>query len=68
LPALEKGFQGKIEEIAVSASQDADTADDLSLGSTGLIFQEEIMLEEREIRRDGEISLAQMDEDGDLKN
>jgi hypothetical protein len=47
---------------------DADTADDLSLGSTRLIFQEEIVFEDREIRKDGGISLAQVDKDGNLKD
>jgi hypothetical protein len=37
---------------------DADTVDDLSLSGTRLVFQEKIMLEEREIGMNGEISLA----------
>jgi hypothetical protein len=37
---------------------DADTADDLLLSGTRLVFQEKIMLEEREIRMNGEINLA----------
>jgi hypothetical protein len=58
MPALERYFQWEIEEIMVRMSLDADTTDDISLGSARLIFQEEIMFEEREIQKYGEISLA----------
>jgi hypothetical protein len=49
MSALERWFQGKIEEITVLAGLDVNTTNDLSLGSTRLIFQEEIMFEEREV-------------------
>jgi hypothetical protein len=49
-------------------SLDADTADHLLLGGARLIFQEEIVLEKKEIRENDEISLAQVDKDIDLKD
>jgi hypothetical protein len=50
VPTLERYFQGDIDEITIQTSLDADITDDLSLGSARLIFQEEIVFEEREIR------------------
>jgi hypothetical protein len=47
---------------------DASTIDDLSLSSARLVFQEKIMLEELKIWVHGEIRLALMDEDDNLKN
>jgi hypothetical protein len=40
----------------------------LAVGSTWLILQKEVVLEESEIGVDGEVSLAEVDEDGDLEN
>jgi hypothetical protein len=45
-----------------------DFANHLAVGSTWLILQKEVVLEESEIGVDGEVSLAEVDEDGDLEN
>jgi hypothetical protein len=66
--ALERFHQWEIEEIMIRTSLDADVADYLSLDDARLIFQEEIMCEERKIWMDGEISLTQLDKDNDLKD
>jgi hypothetical protein len=67
IPTLERCFQWKSVEIAVQASLDANTVDDLPLGGARLVFQE-VMFEERKIQKDGEIRLAQMDKDDNLKD
>jgi hypothetical protein len=68
MPTLERGFQWKIEEIMVRMNLDANITDDLSLGSDTLVFQEEVMFEKREIRKDDEISLTQMDKNDNLND
>jgi hypothetical protein len=39
MPSLKRSLQGKAEEVMMRARLDADTTDDLPLGSTRLIFQ-----------------------------
>jgi hypothetical protein len=68
MPTLERWFQGKVQKIAVLVALDADTADDLTFGNAGLIFQEEVILEEWEVWVYGEIGLAQMNKHYSLKN
>jgi hypothetical protein len=58
VPSHEGGFQREVKKVAAWASLDANTANDISLGSTRLIFQKEIMLEKWKVRVDGEIALA----------
>jgi hypothetical protein len=38
------------------------------VSGTWLVFQEKIILEQREIRQNAKKCLTEMDEDGDLKN
>jgi hypothetical protein len=68
MPSLKRSLQGKAEEVMMQARLDADTTDDLPLGSTRLIFQKKVVLEEEEVGVDGEIALTKMDEDINLKN
>jgi hypothetical protein len=68
MPTLERCFQWDIEETMVWTSLDADTADVWSVGGARLIFQEKIVFDEREIRKDSGIRLTQVDKDDNLKN
>jgi hypothetical protein len=68
MPTLERCFQWDIEETMVWTSLDADTADVWSVGGARLIFQEKIVFDEREIRKDNGIRLTQVDKDDNLKN
>jgi hypothetical protein len=52
----------------VRASLKTHAPNDLSVGGARLILQEEVIFEEREIRRNPEKSFTKMDENGDLKN
>jgi hypothetical protein len=45
VPTLERSLQGKVEEETVRVGLDPHDAHYLTLGGTGLILQEEIMLE-----------------------
>jgi hypothetical protein len=51
MPSPKRGFQGKIEEASVRASLKTYAHNDLSVGGTRLILQEEILLEQREVWR-----------------
>jgi hypothetical protein len=46
-----RGFQGKIKEVSARASLKTYAPNDLSVGSTRLILQEEIIFEQREVWR-----------------
>jgi hypothetical protein len=46
-----RGFQGKIKEASARASLKTYAPNDLSVGSTRLILQEEIIFEQREVWR-----------------
>jgi hypothetical protein len=50
------------------ASFDANTTDDLTLVSAGLVFQEKIMFKEQKVWVHSKIGFTQMDQDGDLEN
>jgi hypothetical protein len=67
VPSLEGRFQGEFEEAAAWASLDADTTNNFLISGTQLILQEEVMLEQGEVGIDSEISIAQMNKDGDLE-
>jgi hypothetical protein len=49
LPSPMRGFQGKIQEASTRASLKTYTPNDLSVGCTRLILQEEIIFEQREV-------------------
>jgi ribosome-associated protein YbcJ (S4-like RNA binding protein) len=67
VPALERGFQRKGQETPVGLSLNADSAHHLVVGGAQLVLQEKVVLEEGEVRKDGEVSVTEMDKNGDLK-
>jgi hypothetical protein len=52
----------------IRSSLDAHPANDMAFGGARFVFQEEITLEEGEVWEDDEVSLVEMDKDGDLEN
>jgi hypothetical protein len=68
VPSFERGFQGVVKEVTAQASLNTNTTNNLLVSNARLIFQEEIMLEQRKVGVYGEISLAQIDQDDDLEN
>jgi hypothetical protein len=51
VPSPKRGFQGKIEEASIRESLKAYAPNDLSIGSTRLILQEEIIFEQKKVWR-----------------
>jgi hypothetical protein len=49
VPSSKRGFQGKIKEASTRASLKTYAPNDLSIGDTRLILQEEIIFKQREI-------------------
>jgi hypothetical protein len=45
VPAFKRGFQGKDEEVLMRVGLNANANHHPVLGATGLVFQEEIMIE-----------------------
>jgi hypothetical protein len=68
VPSFERGFQGEVKEVTAQANLNANTTNDLLVSGARLIFQEEIMLEHREVGVYGKKSLTQMNEDVDLED
>jgi hypothetical protein len=68
MPTLERSLKREGKEIPVCPGLNADSADHLAVGGTQLIFEEEIIFEKRETRKDGEVNLADMDENRNPKN
>jgi hypothetical protein len=68
MPSLKRSLQRKIKEVMMRATLDVDTTDNLPLGCTWLILQEEVVLEEWEVGVDGEIALVEVNKYGDLNN
>jgi hypothetical protein len=66
--SLDPSVHRKIKEVTARVSLDAYTTDDLPASSARLVFQEEIMFEQGEVRMNNKENLTQMDEDDDLEN
>jgi hypothetical protein len=60
--------EGKIEEANMMVGLETYAPNNLLIGVTRLELQEEIVLEKREVRRNPEEDLVEMDENSDLKN
>jgi hypothetical protein len=61
-------FSSEVKEADMRVGLEAHPSDNLAINSTQLIFQEEIILEQRKVRGNDKKCLAKMDKDGDLKN
>jgi hypothetical protein len=68
MPNLERKFQRKVEESTVGMSLDTNASNHLQFGSAGLVFQKEVMFEQREIWKNGKICLTEVDKDSNLKD
>ena len=54
--------------MSVRPSLQADSSNDLGISRTRLKLEEEVVFEEVKVGIDGKEGLAEMDEDGNLKN
>jgi hypothetical protein len=68
VPSLKRSFHRKVEEAGERAGLETHTLDNLAISSTRLVFQEKVILEQWEIRRNAKKCFIEVDEDGDLKN
>jgi hypothetical protein len=68
VPSPERIFRGEVKEAATRASFETNTLDDLSVIGAWLVFQEKLILEQREAWRNSQESFTKMDEDGKLKD
>jgi hypothetical protein len=68
MPSPKRGLHGKLKKADVRAGLETHTPNNLLVSGTQLIFQEKIVLEQREVRRDFKESLAEMDKNYDLKD
>jgi hypothetical protein len=68
VPSPERSFHGEVKEAATRASFETNTLDDLSVIGAWLVFQEKLILEQREAWRNSQESFTKMDEDGKLKD
>jgi hypothetical protein len=64
----EKSLHQEVKEAGVRAGLETHTFDNHVVSDTRLIFQEEVTLEKRKIRRSAKKCLTKMDEDDDLEN
>jgi hypothetical protein len=51
MPSLERSFQRKVEEASARVGLKTYSPNNLSVSGTRLIFQEKVIVEHREIRR-----------------
>jgi hypothetical protein len=63
-----RSFQGKIEEAGTRVGLETYAPDNLLVGGTQLVLQEEICFEKWEVCRNPEEDFIEMDENGDLEN
>jgi hypothetical protein len=57
-----------VKDAGMRAGLETHTSDNLAVSDVRLIFQEEVTLEKRKIRRDAKKCFTKMDENGDLEN
>jgi hypothetical protein len=68
VPSMKRCFQGKFKKAGMWPSLETNTPDNLSVGGTQLIFQEELVLKLRKVRMNSEKSFAKMDKNSDIRN
>jgi hypothetical protein len=68
MPLPKRSFQVDIEEASTRIGLETYAPNNLPVGGTRLVLQEEIVLEKREVRRNPKENLTKMDENYDLKN
>jgi hypothetical protein len=68
MPSSKRSFQGKIEEAITRAGLETYAPNNLLVGKTQLVFQEEVAFEKWGVGRNPKENLTKMDKNGDLKN
>jgi hypothetical protein len=68
VPSLKRSLHQKVEEAGVRAGLETHTPDNLAVSGTRVVFQEKVILEQREIRWNAKNFFTEMDEGSDWKN
>jgi hypothetical protein len=68
VPSPKGDLHLEVKEASARVGLETYTSNNLAVSGAQLIFQEEVALEKRKIRRNAKKCLAEVDEDGDLKN
>jgi hypothetical protein len=68
VPSLKGSLHWEVKEADARAGLETHTSDNLAVSGAWLVFEEKIIFEQGEIRRNAEKCLTEMDEDDDLKN
>jgi hypothetical protein len=65
VPSLKRSLHRKVEETGVRAGLETHTPDNLAVSGTQVVFQEKVILEQREIRWNAKNFFTEMDEGSD---
>jgi hypothetical protein len=68
VPSPKGSFHRKVKEAGTRADLETHPSDNLAVSSAQLVFQEEVIFEQRKVRGNGKKCFAKMDKDGNLKN
>jgi hypothetical protein len=68
MPSPEGSHHRKLMEAGARAGLETHAPDNLAVSGARLIFQEKVVIEQREIRRNAKKWFTEMDVDGNLKN
>jgi hypothetical protein len=68
VPSPKGSLHWEVKEVGVRAGLETHTTDNHEVSSAQLIFQEEVIFEQRKVRGNAKKCLAKMDKDDDLKN
>jgi hypothetical protein len=67
VPSPKGSFHQKFKEAGERAGLETHTSDNLAVSDAQLVFQEEVIFEQRKIRGNAKKCLIKMDKDGDLE-
>jgi hypothetical protein len=68
VPSLKGSFHRKVKEAGTRAGLETHPSDNLVVSGARLVFEEEVIFEQRKVRGNAKKCLAKMDKDDDLKN
>jgi hypothetical protein len=68
MPSPKGSLHHKVEEAGTRVGLETHAPDNLVVSGTRLVFQQKVILEQREIIRNAKKCFTEMDKDGNLKN
>jgi hypothetical protein len=68
MPSPKASSHWKVKEVGTRAGLETHPSDNLAVSGARLVFQEDVIFEQRKIRGDAKKCLAKMDKYGYLKN